>query len=370
MASVTVRDVRKKFGELQVIHGISFDIEHGELIVLIGPSGCGKSTMLRMIAGLEPISGGEIAIEKRIVNDMPPRDRDIAMVFQDYALYPHMNVEQNIGFGLKMRDMARSEINSRVRKAAEILQIGHLLKRRPKQLSGGQRQRVAMGRALVREPQVFLFDEPLSNLDAKLRIDMRTEIKRLHMQLGTTSIYVTHDQVEAMTLADRIVVLRHGIIEQMGPPDELYSNPVNQFVAGFIGSPTMNFLKARVQHDDDGLAIALTDKASLPVPRSYAGRLSDHVGKELVFGIRPEHQTDPASVRNAEFGAPVDVEVDMLEPLGSDTMVFGRIGDNDVVARSAPEATTQMGKTMRLSANMNHMHVFDAESGDALMRNR
>jgi len=366
MASVTVRDVVKRFGEVQVIHGASFDIRDGELIVLVGPSGCGKSTMLRMIAGLEDITGGEIAIGTKIVNNVPPRDRDVAMVFQDYALYPHMSVEQNIGFGLKMRGVARKDVRTQVQRAADILQIEHLLRRKPKQLSGGQRQRVAMGRAIVREPQVFLFDEPLSNLDAKLRIDMRTQIKRLHRQLGTTSVYVTHDQVEAMTLADRIVVLRDGVIEQLGPPDELYEHPANRFVAGFIGSPTMNFLPARVVARDGGLGVELAGGVCLPVPEARAPAYAAHKDRHVTLGIRPEHITDPASTRDGDVAAKLEVMIDVVEPLGSDTMIFARLGESDLVARSDPKAVGEVGGAMTLLANMSNMHLFDPESGAAL----
>ena len=253
MAHVVVKNLIKKYGDLQVVHGIDFEINDGEFVVLVGPSGCGKSTILRMIAGLETVTGGEVVIDNEVVNDVPPRERDVAMVFQDYALYPHMSVRQNLGFGLRMRGAKRSAIEAAVKRTAEILQIESLLERKPKALSGGQRQRVAIGRAIAREPRLFLFDEPLSNLDAKLRVDMRTQIKRLHLTFKTTSVYVTHDQVEAMTLADRIVILRSGVIEQIGTPSDLYGSPRNMFVAGFIGSPAMNFLKARLETNGDGL---------------------------------------------------------------------------------------------------------------------
>ena len=366
MAGVIIRNLTKRFGDLEVIHGIDIDILDGELLVLVGPSGCGKSTVLRMIAGLEAITSGEIAVGNILVNDMPPRDRDIAMVFQDYALYPHMSVHQNMGFGLKMRGISKSEVRTRVEKAAEILQIGHLLNRKPKQLSGGQRQRVAMGRAIVREPKLFLFDEPLSNLDAKLRIDMRTQIKRLHMAIGTTSVYVTHDQVEAMTLADRIVVLRAGVVEQIGPPNELYESPANRFVASFIGAPTMNFVAARLIGADGNLAVEIDGGRRLKIPEGRAQRYAAQTGRDVVFGIRPEHLTDATASRDQDGLAPIDVNIDVIEPLGSDTMVFSHLGDAEVVARVAPEAVGGIGDTMQLLANMNRMHLFDPETEQAL----
>ena len=272
MTQVVVKKLVKKYGDLQVIHAIDFAISDGEFVVLVGPSGCGKSTILRMIAGLETVTGGDIAIDNEIVNDIPPRERDVAMVFQDYALYPHMSVRQNLGFGLRMRGAPRAEIDAAVKRTAEILQIEPLLERKPKQLSGGQRQRVAIGRAIAREPKLFLFDEPLSNLDAKLRVEMRTQIKRLHMTFKTTSVYVTHDQVEAMTLADRIVVLRDGIIEQIGTPAELYGAPVNAFVASFIGSPTMNFLPAKIEATAERIRRAAGRRRAARDPQGEARR--------------------------------------------------------------------------------------------------
>src|SRR3982750_2790730 len=290
MAQVTLRKVFKKYDEVPALRGVDLDIADKEFIVLVGPSGCGKSTTLRMIAGLEEITGGDIAIGGAVVNDVPPKDRDIAMVFQNYALYPHMNVYENMSFGLKLKRTPKDEIDRRVKHAAQILDITELLDRKPKRLSGGRRQRVARGRAIVRDPKVFLFDEPLSNLDAKLRVQMRTEIKKVHQTVKTTTVYVTHDQIEAMTLADRIAVMNEGRIEQIGTPQELYHHPATRFVAGFIGSPAMNFMPCRVQDGEGGaLAVRVNDKIVLPVPPNRADRYAPHKGKEMVLGIRPEH---------------------------------------------------------------------------------
>jgi multiple sugar transport system ATP-binding protein len=367
MAHVVIRNLVKKYGELQVVHGIDFEINDGEFVVLVGPSGCGKSTILRMIAGLELVTGGEIVIDEALVNDVPPRERDIAMVFQDYALYPHMSVRQNLGFGLKMRGARRSAIDAAVKRTAEILQIESLLDRKPKALSGGQRQRVAIGRAIAREPELFLFDEPLSNLDAKLRVDMRTQIKRLHMTFRTTSIYVTHDQVEAMTLADRIVILRSGVIEQIGTPSDLYRSPRNMFVAGFIGSPAMNFLKARLEGaSGDGLSVVPDGGMGLKLPRHLAERYGKHAGANVVLGLRPEHLTNAWTEHDREALAPLPLKVEIAEPLGADTLIFSRIGDREIVCRVTPEATALTGAKITLQANMNHMHLFDPESGMAL----
>src|ERR1700680_1989959 len=291
MAEVALRNVSKKYDEVEAVRNVNLEIPDKEFLVLVGPSGCGKSTTLRMIAGLEEASGGEIFIGTEKVNDVPPKDRDIAMVFQNYALYPHMTVFENMSFGLKLRRVPKPEIRARVEKAAKILDIMELLERRPKQLSGGQRQRVAMGRAIVRNPKVFLFDEPLSNLDAKLRVQMRTEIKRVHQQVKTTTVYVTHDQVEAMTLADRVVVMNNGKIEQIGTPNELYHHPKTRFVAGFIGSPAMNFMPARLDANGSGLRLHLSDSLSFPVPESRAAKYRGYVNKDLIFGLRPEHIT-------------------------------------------------------------------------------
>ena len=367
MAHVVIKELIKKYGELEVVHGIEFEINKGEFVVLVGPSGCGKSTILRMIAGLETITAGKIVIDNQIVNDMPPRQRNIAMVFQDYALYPHMSVRQNIGFGLKMRGVSREGVAAAVKRTAEILQIENLLDRKPKELSGGQRQRVAIGRAIAREPALFLFDEPLSNLDAKLRVDMRTQIKRLHMAFKTTSVYVTHDQVEAMTLADRIVVLRDGVIEQIGTPAQLYGSPQSQFVAGFIGSPTMNFLKARLVGDGAELSVVPNGGVALKVPPRLMAACGAQVGKDVIFGIRPEHLTNALTEEDRGAQVPITLKVEIAEPLGADTLIFSRIGDQEVICRTTPEATTAPGVSMALKVNMNHMHLFDPDSGRALL---
>ena len=366
MAHVVVKDLVKKYGDLQVVHGIDFDISDGEFVVLVGPSGCGKSTILRMIAGLETVTGGEIAIDGEIVNDVPPRERDVAMVFQDYALYPHMSVRQNLGFGLRMRGARRSAIEAAVKRTAEILQIENLLERKPKALSGGQRQRVAIGRAIAREPRLFLFDEPLSNLDAKLRVDMRTQIKRLHLTFKTTSVYVTHDQVEAMTLADRIVILRSGNIEQVGTPSDLYRSPRNMFVAGFIGSPAMNFLQARLETNGAGLSVVPDGGTGLKLPRHLAERYGDHAGKSVVLGLRPEHITNAWTEQDRDALTPFPLSIELAEPLGADTLIFSRVGEREIVCRVTPEAGSTTGAKITLQANMNHMHLFDPESGMAL----
>ncbi len=352
MAKVTIRDVRKAYGNVEVIHGVDVEIEDGAFVVLVGPSGCGKSTLLRMIAGLENITGGMIAIGKRIVNNLPPARRDIAMVFQSYALYPHMTVSQNMAFALKLRGMESSTISERIGAAAEILGLTDYLDRYPRQLSGGQRQRVAMGRAIVREPQVFLFDEPLSNLDAKLRVQMRTEIKQLHQRLRTTTIFVTHDQIEAMTMADRIVVMQNGVIEQTGTPLELYDSPRNLFVAGFIGSPAMNFVRGAV-HRNGALTVAAGD-IRLPVPDGHV--LAE--GQEVVFGVRPEH------LALAEEGIPAEIGV--IEPTGSETMVFMKLGSQDIVALFRERHDFAPGQTVRLKPDMKHVHLFDAATGERL----
>src|SRR5882724_3679639 len=361
MAQVTLRKVIKKYDEVLAVRGIDLDITDKEFIVLVGPSGCGKSTTLRMIAGLEEISGGDIAIGGDVVNDVPPKDRDIAMVFQNYALYPHMNVYENMSFGLKLKRRPKDEIDRRVKQAAQILDITELLDRKPKQLSGGQRQRVAMGRAIVRDPKVFLFDEPLSNLDAKLRVQMRTEIKKVHQKVRTTTVYVTHDQVEAMTLADRVVVMRAGIIEQIGTPNDLYHSPKTRFVAGFIGSPAMNFIPCRLEENAGALSLRLGDRVSVPVPASRIQSYRAHAGKELVLGLRPEHLTEThahAEPGTAELAFPVDV----VEPMGMETMVYVTVNGVEVCARVDPGAALSAGETMRFLADLRHMHLIDPAS--------
>ena len=348
MSSVDVRHVAKSYGGFAAIRDLSFDIKDGEFMVFVGPSGCGKSTLLRMIAGLENFQGGEIAIGDRVVNTVPARDRDIAMVFQDYALYPHMTIENNMGFGLRMRGFDKAEIARRIDEAAGILQIKHLLKRKPRELSGGQRQRVAMGRAIVREPSVFLFDEPLSNLDAKLRVEVRTEIKRLHQRLKTTMIYVTHDQVEAMTMADRIVVLKGGDIEQLGTPIELYNEPRTRFVAGFIGSPSMNFLPAKI----DGNRATLDTGDSVNFRRSTSTATSV---EKAELGIRPEH------ISLTEPGKGVRARVDVVEPLGSDTLMAATVGGASLMARLPGDQMPNPGEDVYLNFALDKAIAFDSE---------
>ena len=352
MASVTIGQVHKYFGRTHIIQGVSVDIADGEFCVLVGPSGCGKSTLLRMIAGLEEISGGDIYIGDKRVNDMPPKERDIAMVFQNYALYPHMTVRDNMAFSLLLAKQPAQVIAERVDVAAGILGLHALLDRYPRQLSGGQRQRVAMGRAIVRDPQVFLFDEPLSNLDAKLRVSMRTEIKELHQRLKTTSIYVTHDQIEAMTMADKIVVMRDGVVEQIGTPLQLYDHPANQFVAGFIGSPSMNFLPGTVR----GQHVALSDGSLLPMP--LQARASE--GQAVVYGTRPEH----LHIASGDDGLATEVVV--VEPTGADTQVFTKIAGVEVTSVFRERHTFTPGSTIRLQADASRAHLFDAASGKAL----
>jgi len=353
MASVGIRDVKKAFGSTQVIHGVNISIDDGAFVVLVGPSGCGKSTLLRMIAGLENITGGEIRIGERVVNNVPPKERDIAMVFQNYALYPHMTVAANMGFSLRLRGAPKSEIDERVDRAANILGLKPLLERFPRQLSGGQRQRVAMGRAIVRDPQVFLFDEPLSNLDAKLRVAMRTEIKELHQRLKTTTVYVTHDQIEAMTMADKIVVMHDGIVEQIGTPLELYDKPDNQFVAGFIGSPAMNFLHGKVKANGSA---GFEGPNGVKLPLGAAPANSE--GRPAVYGIRPEHFTI------ADDGA--DAEIVVVEPTGSETQVFAKLGGQEVVAVFRERHKFEPGDKIKLKPDPSLVHLFDEATGKRL----
>jgi multiple sugar transport system ATP-binding protein len=363
MAEVALRQIVKKYGDVEAVRSIDLDIPNNEFVVLVGPSGCGKSTTLRMIAGLEEITSGDISIGGEIVNDLPPKDRDIAMVFQNYALYPHMTSFENMAFGLKLRKLPKAEIKQRVEHAARILDITELLARRPKALSGGQRQRVAMGRAIVRNPKVFLFDEPLSNLDAKLRVQMRTEIKRVHQKVKTTTVYVTHDQVEAMTLADRVVVMNNGIIEQVGPPQELYHKPRTRFVAGFIGSPAMNFIPCTVESHGDGARVRVSDKIAFPIPASRMAQYRSAVGKEMTLGLRPEHITEPKSGNGASGDSDFAAILDVVEPMGMETMVFFSINGTELWARVEPSAAGTAGASMRLHANMEHMHLIDPATG-------
>ncbi len=358
MADVALRSVVKRFDDVEAVRAIDLDIPNNEFVVLVGPSGCGKSTTLRMIAGLEEVTSGGIYIDGELVNDLPPKDRDIAMVFQNYALYPHMTVFENMSFGLRLRKFSKQEIRARVENAARILDITDLLDRRPKALSGGQRQRVAMGRAIVRNPKVFLFDEPLSNLDAKLRVQMRTEIKRVHQKVKTTTVYVTHDQVEAMTLADRVVVMNNGRIDQVGAPQDLYHNPKTRFVAGFIGSPAMNFIPGRLEQNGVGMKVRVSDAICLPVPESRAARYRAFAGRDLVLGLRPEHLTEP---RRSEGNGSSEftVTLDVVEPLGMETMVFFTVNGQEVCARVDPGAAKGSGEQMRLAANVEHMHLID-----------
>src|SRR5581483_8788138 len=367
MAEVSLRNVVKRFDSVEAVRSINLDIPDNEFVVLVGPSGCGKSTTLRMIAGLEELTSGDIFIGGDVVNDLPPKDRDIAMVFQNYALYPHMTTFENMAFGLKLRKFSKDEIRRRVDNAARILDITELLDRRPKALSGGQRQRVAMGRAIVRNPKVFLFDEPLSNLDAKLRVQMRTEIKRVHQKVKTTTVYVTHDQVEAMTLADRVVVMNNGIIEQIGPPQELYHSPKTRFVAGFIGSPAMNFIPCRLENNGERLSVCLSDTISLPVPSARNARYRVLLGKELILGLRPEHITEPRH-NGASGDSTFSVTLDVVEPMGMETMVFFTINGTEYCGRVDPAAAenASAGSTMKLHANMDHMHLIDPASGVVL----
>jgi multiple sugar transport system ATP-binding protein len=365
VAEVSLNNIIKRYGEVIAVRGINLNVADKEFVVLVGPSGCGKTTTLRMIAGLEEISEGEISIGGEVVNDVPPKDRDIAMVFQNYALYPHMTVAANMSFGLKLRRFPKAEIKARVERAAQILDITDLLERRPKQLSGGQRQRVAMGRAIVRNPKVFLFDEPLSNLDAKLRVQMRTEIKRVHQKVKTTTVYVTHDQIEAMTLADRVVVMNDGRIEQVGTPHELYHSPRTRFVAGFIGSPAMNFLPCKIERNGAGLVLNLAEDLSFPMPADLSTRYGKAVGKPMIFGLRPEHITEPRGGgpgEKSEFTAKLDV----VEPMGMETMVFFRVEGTEVCGRVEPTSAAGPGQPMRLRANLNHMHLIDPATNLAL----
>lgn len=364
MAFIEIENLRKSFGSVDVLKAIDLELEKGGFLVLVGPSGCGKSTLLNTIAGLEPISGGDIRIGDSSVTGLHPSKRDIAMVFQSYALYPNMTVAQNIAFGMEIRGVPKAERERAIAGVAETLQIQHLLKRKPSQLSGGQRQRVAMGRALVRDPQVFLFDEPLSNLDAKLRVDMRTEIKRLHQRMQATIVYVTHDQIEAMTLATKIAVLKDGVLQQVGTPAEIYNRPANMFVADFMGSPSMNLVPARIErHGNEAKVTISTNGApiALPIPADEA--LSARAGQEIVFGIRPEALTDPDGAdRTSMLLAEADCAIEVVEPAGSDTFAVTQLGGREVTARLRADANVQPGETARLSFNLSKAVFFDPQS--------
>jgi multiple sugar transport system ATP-binding protein len=362
MANVTFEHVTKKFGDVAAVNDLNLDIADGEFLVLVGPSGCGKSTALRMIAGLEEISSGTLKIGDRVVNDLAPKDRDVAMVFQSYALYPHMSVRDNLAFGLKLRKVPKEEIDRRVNETGKLLELSPLLDRKPKQLSGGQRQRVALGRAIVREPKVFLMDEPLSNLDAKLRVQTRAEIARLHQRLRTTFVYVTHDQVEAMTMGSRIAVMNFGVLQQVGSPQQLYDSPTNRFVAGFIGSPAMNFLEMTV--DGKGDTAALTyDGLRLPVPPRARASIGSE-GRKVVAGFRPEHLNVGEAQGSGEAG--FAATCDVVEYLGNEELLHLRLGKEDIVAVVNAAAAVQAGSQVQLRLPLAKLHLFDAESGESL----
>jgi multiple sugar transport system ATP-binding protein len=359
MAEVHIQSLNKKFDEVHAVKDVNLGINDKEFVVLVGPSGCGKTTTLRMVAGLESITSGRILIDDKIINDLPPMDRDIAMVFQNYALYPHMSVYDNMAFGLKMRKFDRADIAKRVQDAAEILGIQELLKRKPRQLSGGQRQRVALGRAIVRHPQVFLFDEPLSNLDAKLRVQMRVELKKLHDRLGTTAIYVTHDQVEAMTLGDRVVVMKDGLVQQVGEPLELYNEPANLFVAGFLGSPAMNFAPVQIS-ETNGALWAGNEGMRIRVPVEIAGRLGRHVRSDVTMGIRPEDLHVASAADPAELG--FDAMIEVIEKLGSEILLDMAVGPHTMVASVDPSIRVNVHDRLRLALNPERLHFFDTRS--------
>jgi len=363
MATVLLSNLNKKFDETHVVKDVNLEIRDREFVVLVGPSGCGKTTTLRMIAGLEDITSGEIRIDEKVVNDLPPMDRDIAMVFQNYALYPHMSVYDNMAFGLKMRKFEKSEIEKRVRRSAEILGIQALLERRPRQLSGGQRQRVALGRAIVRDPRVFLFDEPLSNLDAKLRVQMRVELKRLHHRLETTAIYVTHDQVEAMTLGDRVVVMKDGLVQQVGEPLELYGRPANRFVASFIGSPAMNFAEVTVNSSSEALW-AEAPGLRIKVPESKRESLRRHTGQRVTLGIRPEALRPANGADPSDYA--FDSTVEVVEPLGNEILLDVRAGTHLMVARVDPATRVKVRDAVRLAVDPERLHFFDSKSEVAI----
>ncbi|MDR5695935.1 MAG: ABC transporter ATP-binding protein [Armatimonadota bacterium] len=366
MAKVVLEGVTKRFGNVVAVNDVTLEIPDKQFTVLVGPSGCGKTTTLRLIAGLEEPTEGNIYIGDRLVNDVPPKDRDIAMVFQNYALYPHMTVYDNMAFGLKLRGYPRKEIDRRVKEAAEMLGIQNLLDRKPKQLSGGQRQRVALGRAIVREPKVFLMDEPLSNLDAKLRVQTRAELKKLHARLQTTTVYVTHDQVEAMTMGDMIVVMKDGVVQQVDTPMNLYQKPSNVFVAGFIGSPAMNFLESELRVCD-GKVIVDAGSFAVEVPSDLAEEVRDWVNKRVIFGIRPEDIQDRRFLPDANPGWTVKATVDVHEPLGSDVILYLAVGDQTLVARMDARSDARMGQSVEVVLDMRKMHLFNIETHEAIL---
>jgi multiple sugar transport system ATP-binding protein len=367
MASVVYEHVTKKFGEVMAVSDLDLQVQDREFLVLVGPSGCGKTTALRLLAGLEEVSEGKIYIDGRLVNDVPPKDRDIAMVFQSYALYPHMSVYDNMAFGLKLRKTPKEEIKRRVREAAEILGIESLLDRKPRQLSGGQRQRVAVGRAIVREPKVFLFDEPLSNLDAKLRVQTRAEISKLHQRLETTFIYVTHDQIEAMTMASRIAVLKNGLLQQLDTPQNLYDRPANVFVAGFIGSPAMNFFNAKLDKADGDLVLN-AGAFQVRVPPTKVSTFAKYGGKPVIFGIRPNDIHDPAFTPPGIFPARVEARVDVSELMGDQIYLYLVTGDASIVARVDPRTKAKMGDKAQVVFNMDNMYLFETEGDQIAIR--
>lgn len=369
MAGLSIQNVQKSFGDTHILKGIDLEIKDGEFVILVGPSGCGKSTLLNCIAGLEEVTSGNILMGDTDMTFAAPKDRDIAMVFQSYALYPNMNVRKNIAFGLEIRKVPKEEIEEIVQKVAKLLQIENLLDRKPSQLSGGQRQRVAMGRSLARQPQVFLFDEPLSNLDAKLRVEMRAEIKKLHQRLGTTIVYVTHDQIEAMTLADRIAVMKGGILQQFGTPQEVYDDPANMFVAGFMGSPSMNFLKVEVGGSEGDVHVSVASEGhthKLKVPSEHNG-IAKYIGKEVVLGVRPEQLTHVMPhVEEGPFVSKVPIKVELTEPTGADTLVLTRINDEECECRVHPAEAGKPGDMMDVLFNMEKAVFFDLETEDRI----
>jgi multiple sugar transport system ATP-binding protein len=365
MASVTFKDVVKKYGDVTAVSNLNIQVDDKEFLVLVGPSGCGKTTALRSLAGLEEITEGEILIGDRVVNDVAPKDRDIAMVFQSYALYPHLSVYDNMAFGLKLRKTPKEEIKRRVDEAADILGIQDLLERKPRQLSGGQRQRVAVGRAIVREPAVFLFDEPLSNLDAKLRVAMRAEISKLHQRLQTTFIYVTHDQIEAMTMATRIAVINKGLLQQLDTPQNLYDSPNNLYVAGFIGSPAMNFFPGKLRKDDGKLVVDTGD-FTVPIPKKHVSTFESHAGKDIIFGIRPENVHDSAFIPPNVESEQVAVKVDVTELMGNEIFLYLVSGKNTFVARVDPRSKLRLGEQATVAFDMDAMQIFDAATEEAI----